>query len=103
MNRFARYKSQTEALREGARFCYLVDTSCVFHEGKGWVPSVVTEHTEGHSPLLGNGTGSSPWYWGLTLDAAQKICNEQNAKLGLSPMDVLEITGSSMALTMGRR
>jgi hypothetical protein len=97
------YADHQEALHKGARFCYLVDTSSVFHEGKGWVPSLVTEDTEGHSPMLGNGPFATPWYWGLTLESAQAVCEDQNRKLGLSKMDVMEIIGSSMRLTMGRR
>jgi hypothetical protein len=64
---------------------------------RGFIPSVVTEGEPGHSPMIGNGEFSQPWYWGTEFDQALEVCAAANADLGLSPEDVDEITNSSIA------
>jgi hypothetical protein len=69
-----------------------------FVEGKGFVPSLVTEGEEGHKPLIGSGDLSEPWYWGMTYDQAKETCRTENARLGLSEADVLDIITSSISI-----
>lgn len=77
------------------RKCFYIPTDA-FVEGKGFVPSLVTEGEPGHSPLVGNGDFAEPWYWGDTYEKAQAIAAAENAKLGLTPDDVLTIILGSM-------
>jgi hypothetical protein len=73
-------------------------------DGKGFVPSMVTENEPGHAPLVGNGEFAEPWYWGLTLDKANAIAARENERLGLTADDVTEIIVSSMRTsTIGDR
>lgn len=62
----------------------------------GYIPSLVTEDEPGHSPMKGNGEGSSPWYWGKTYKEAQEMAEEANRELDISPEDAAEIVASSM-------
>lgn len=62
----------------------------------GYIPSLVTEGEPGHAPLTGNGRHATPWYWGRTYEEAVAVCERENANLGLSPEDALEIVTSSM-------
>ena len=66
------------------------------HDENGWIPSVVTEGKPGHAPLTGNGPCASPWYWGKTLAEAQATADRENARLGLSIEDSLNIVLSSL-------
>jgi hypothetical protein len=68
-----------------------------FVEGHGYVPSVVVEGEPGHTPLMGNGTCAAPYYWGMTFEAACEEAQRQNARLGISPSDAIEIVLSSQA------
>ena len=75
----------------------------------GYIPSLVTENEAGHSPLIGNGPFSEPWYWGrpgMSEEGwvqAQRVCAEENARLGLTPDDVEEIVSSSIIQTIRER
>lgn len=81
--------------KSGPRQCvYVLDSQYV--EGRGYVPSMVTEGEAGHSPLTGKGELSEPWYWGHDLAKAKQIAAEFNAKLGLTSADVEAIVMSSM-------
>jgi hypothetical protein len=64
--------------------------------GRGYVPSMVTEGEAGHSPLVGSGELSEPWYWGDDYDSACKIAADFNRRLGLSDDDVETIVASSI-------
>lgn len=66
-------------------------------EGKGYVPSVVTEGEPGHSPLTGQGEHSQPWFWGHDYKKACEIADDYNRRLGLSDQDVADILASSIA------
>lgn len=81
------------------RVCFYQDMHS--HDERGFIPSVVTEGEPGHAPLVGRGTMAMPWYWGKTYDEAAAQCAKENAKLGLSDEDVVEIMISSMSF--GRR
>lgn len=71
----------------GKRFCYTVpETGYV--AGEGWRPSIVREGESGHNPL--------DYFWGEDFSSAQLAAKAQNEKLGLTPIDVLEILNSSM-------
>jgi hypothetical protein len=71
-----------------------------FVEGKGFVPSLVTEGEAGHKPLVGSGYLSEPWYWGMTYEQAKETCRTENARLGLSEADVSDIVASSISITI---
>lgn len=82
---------------ETKRTCiYVMESQYVEGEGRGYVPSVVTEGEAGHSPLTGQGELSEPWYWGHNFVKAKEMAAEMNAKLGLTPEDVHAIFESSI-------
>jgi hypothetical protein len=66
------------------------------HDENGWIPSVVTEGEPGHAPLKGNGPCAQPWYWGKTLAEAEATADRENARLGLTRDEVLDIVLSSL-------
>ena len=77
------------------RYCvYVPETAYV--EGKGFIPSVVREDEAGHTPLMGRGELAQPWFWGPTIEDAQRQADEYNTALGLTEEDVVEIVTSSM-------
>lgn len=76
------------------RYCFFIDES--MYTPNGYIPSVVTEDEPGHSPMMGKGELSQPWYWGKDIDTAKRIARESNEKLGLSDDDVDEIVTSSI-------
>lgn len=79
------------------RQCYAVFAS-QYNPEKGYMPSLVTEDEPGHSPLKGRGPESEPWWWGTTLEEAQRICDMANANtFGLDPIEAKEIVDSSIA------
>lgn len=80
--------------RTPARQCFYVPHD-QFDEN-GYIPSLVTENEPGHAPLTGNGRFAEPWYWGKTYEEAQKTCDRENARLGLSRLDAADIVASSM-------
>jgi hypothetical protein len=71
---------------------YVFETSYTAH---GYIPSMVTEGKPGHALMTGNGEHAAPWYWGHDLAQARAIAEASNAKMGLSPADVIEIVASS--------
>lgn len=77
------------------RTCFFIPLDS-YVEGKGFIPSVVTENEPGHAPLVGSGEFAEPWYWGHTYDEARTVADAENAKLGLTPDDVTIIILSSM-------
>jgi hypothetical protein len=77
------------------RTCFYIPTDA-YVDGKGFIPSVVTEGEPGHAPLAGNGDLAQPWYWGMTYDEAKAHAEAENAKLGLTPDDISDIVLSSM-------
>lgn len=76
------------------RKCFYIPADA-YVEGKGFVPSVVTEGEPGHAPLTGNGAFAEPWYWG-DYEAAKAHAALENARLGLTAEDVAKIVASSM-------
>lgn len=78
-----------------SRTCFYIPNDA-YVEGKGFIPSLVTENEPGHAPLVGNGEFAEPWYWGQTYKEATAIAAAENAKLGLTPDDVTAILLSSM-------
>jgi hypothetical protein len=76
-------------------FFILVDQ---FHPDQGYIPSLVVENEAGHSPMVGQGEHSQPWFWGKDYDVAKQICAEANQRtFGLSPAEASDIVASSMA------
>lgn len=66
----------------------------------GYIPSVVEENVAGHSPLMGSGEHSQPWYWGTTYEQAQEVCAKANAEQGLTPEDCTAIVASSIGASI---
>ncbi len=85
-----------DELFDTRRWVFYVDETA-YTEGRGYTPSVVFENEPGHYPLTGDhGRHGSPWYWGPTLEAAQRTAEELNLKRGLSRKDIVQIVASSM-------
>lgn len=79
------------------RQCFVV-LATQYEEGRGYIPSLVTEHEASHSPMTGRGEFAEPWYWGDTLERAQEVCDRVNLdRYGISRRTALRIMGSSMA------
>lgn len=76
------------------RFAYFVDE--IFMTPSGIVPAAVEEGVPGFGMMLGNGEFASPWFWGMDIATAQKICDDANAGLGLTPAEAQEIVTSSI-------
>ena len=83
-----------EGLSQPPRIALYVDETMETPEG--FIPSLVTENEAGHSPLAGKGAFSAPWYFGHDLITARRLVDEANAKLGLTPIEAIEIVASSM-------
>lgn len=63
----------------------------------GYIPSLVTENEPGHAMMIGKGEGSTPWFWGKTLERAEQVCDRVNKqRYGISPKTALRIVASSM-------
>lgn len=77
------------------RTCFYIPPDA-FVEGKGFIPSIVTENEPGHAPLVGSGDLAQPWYWGLTYEEANAFAAGENERRGLTADDVTEIIASSM-------
>src|SRR5262245_6151884 len=67
---------------------------------RGFIPSLVTENEPGHSPLIGRGELSEPWYWGQTIEEARKVCDRANLERGITPTAAAEIVASSIAASI---
>ena len=76
------------------RWCYFIPAAQ--YDDNGYIPSIVVEGVAGHFPLAGNGVGSSPWYWGKTLDEAEQTARAKNEELGVSLQAEGNIVMSSM-------
>lgn len=75
--------------------CFYINPSQATTE-HGYVPSVVVAGEPGHSPLVGRGRCSEPWYWGKTLDEAEATCERLNKRDGVSAELASLIVLSSM-------
>ncbi|GAA2471161.1 hypothetical protein [Winogradskya humida] len=75
------------------RYAFYVDET--MRTEYGYVPSIITEDEPDHTPMRGNGTHATPWYWGHDLMAARTIAAQANAALGLTDSDVRAVIMSS--------
>ena len=66
----------------------------------GWIPARVVEGEPGYALFAGNGELSSPWYWG-DLRTAQRIAEERNSAMGITPEAAAEIVMSSIRAAYG--
>lgn len=71
-------------------------------EGHGYRVSIVVEGEDGYRPTgnwpyTGAPSQTVPYFWGHDFDHACAIAERENAKLGLTPEDVLSIVSSSIA------
>lgn len=87
-------------LTQNRAWCYYV--SELFMTPNGIIPAVVEEDDPGYAPLIGNGEHASPWYWGMDIETAQRICDESNARIGVTPERAREIVASSIAASTAR-
>lgn len=82
------------------RTCVFVDAT-FYVEGEGYRVAVAREsepgfHPTGDWPYTGGVGQKRPWFWGPTLEDAQKRCKEYNARLGLSATDAENIITSTI-------
>lgn len=67
------------------------------HPQLGYVPSLVVEGEAGHTPMMGQGELSQPWYWGTDFEEAKRICAKVNQEtFGLTEADAADILASSI-------
>lgn len=83
--------------RKTKRQCYVMLLE-EHDEGKGYVPSLVTEDEPGYRPMRGDPSKhQTPWYWGKVFSEAQKVCAKVNQETwGVTEDEAAEIVRSSM-------
>jgi hypothetical protein len=91
------------AINAGHRWCYTIPDDTAYHDERGFVPSLIVEDLPGHYPMLGNGVGASPWYWGATAELAQATCDRANAERGITPEIAKAIVDSSLCASLRQR
>ncbi len=82
------------------RQCFYIPTNA-YVEGKGWVPSLVTDGKPGHQPMTGANGDEEPWYWGRTRDdyaLAVETAQMQNERRGIDAADAAKIIAGSIAV-----
>lgn len=72
-------------------------------EGHGYRVSIVKEGETGHYPsgnwpYDGAKGHTLPWFWGPTLEDAEKAAVEYNQKMGISPLEAEKIILRSMGM-----
>lgn len=82
------------ALIENRDYCYFIPPQTP--DRKGFIPACVIENVEGYRMMSGNGEFSEPWYWGKTEVEANRVCDEMNAKRGITKERQQEIITSTM-------
>lgn len=79
------------------QYCYWINPSQDAEATNGYVPSIVIEGESGHYPLMGRSAFASPWIFGQTLEAAERVASHLNTeKLHLTPERVDAIVTSSL-------
>jgi hypothetical protein len=78
------------------------DGSSYIGEAKGYRVAVVVAgedgfHWTGTWPYHGKIGETMPYFWGPSLEAAQRQCAKQNARLGVTTEEAILIVGRSMA------
>jgi hypothetical protein len=97
-------------LLESRRWCYVIPFD-TFVEGHGYRVSIAIEDEPGHRPTGTLGTispikamrdaafaagGTVPWFWGMTLAAAEAACDDANDRLGYTKLEAAKIVASTM-------
>jgi len=82
-------------LKPSTKMCYTI-LPTQYEEGKGYIPSLVIDGEHGHRPLTGQGEFAEPWYWGPTLEDAERIAAQKNAEMGISPKEAMQMVLRSM-------
>lgn len=97
-------------LLESRRWCYVIPSDA-FVEGFGFRVSVAVEKEKGHFPTGNLDTISTdkkirnkafaegatvPWFWGMTYNEAEKVCEASNERLGYSKLEAAQIVASTM-------
>lgn len=83
------------------RYCYAIPAEA-YVDGHGFRVSIAIEHEKGHYPtgddawIEGDGAARKPWFWGETYEEARKVCEEANARMGITPKDAALIVASTM-------
>lgn len=83
-----------------SRFCFYIPADA-YVEDQGYRVSIVTEGEAGHAPTgtwpyEGKPGQTMPWFWGHDYEAAKRLAQQENGRLGLSDQDVFDIITSSM-------
>lgn len=87
-------------MKKESRFITWVDPAW-FVEGHGFRVSIVKEGETGHYPTgvwPNDGTETMPWFWGPTIEDAEKCAIAYNKKLGVSPIEAEKILLQSMGM-----
>ena len=79
------------------RWCYTIPACQDAEAQGGYIPSIAIEDVVGHYPLAGR-DGGSPWFWGKTLEDAERTCDEANAKLGYDLETAFKIVTSTFRM-----
>lgn len=89
-------------MSKGNRMVYFIPVQDYVPD-HGYRVAIVKEGEGGYYPT-GNwpytaGPGQQmPYFWGHDLEKAQKLCEETNLKMGISPREAAEIIAQSMGL-----
>lgn len=96
--------SEQPANLESGKFCYvIIETS---KDENGYIPCIAIEGDESLYPMLGRGRCATPWYWGHTMEGAERCARSVNERMGITREREFAITASSMRAALrkwGRR
>lgn len=89
----------SESKSEGKRIVVFVNEQCL--EEEGYRPRMVVEgesgyRMQGDDDWKTNPMSRKPWFWGHDLALAQKVADDQNARMGLTPEEAARIITASM-------
>ena len=91
-----RKPGQEPSKTPGQRRAFYISGS---HDENGYWPSLVVEGQWWAWPMFSPSDGTSPWYWGVTLEEAQEKCDLANREdFGLEPEEAQAIIDSSYRL-----
>ena len=84
------------------RMVYWVDPTAYNEKAKGYRVSIVVEGENGHRPTGDddwdtNPRARRPYFWGPTIEDAEKAAEEQNEKMGISAKEACLIILASMS------
>ena len=86
-------------MERGQRFMLtcLFETDTMEDGTVKFIPCMIKEGVKGYFPMRGNVDDfQAPWYFGNDHKTCQKLCEQYNKELGLTPKDREEILISSL-------